>query len=214
MKTLDEVIKSYELQMGEKQCEDCSYCDDCYDHHSCECPYRDADALHYLKEYRMQLDDIVAKRKVLEYKSKRYDEMCETVLKHGQEHEDRCQAEIARYQEAVKNCEEAENKYRKAEQDALKALDDWASRPVEENKKLVLTVDNPPLDWEQLKQMEGKPVWVEMEGYSPHWGIVMNQDEKNGRLCLCGYDEMPIRIEIYEEGEGKSWQAYRKERGS
>lgn len=71
---------------------------------------------------------------------------------------------------------------------------------------------NDPLTWDELKGMEGKPVWVEMEGYSSHWGIVMYQDEKNGRPCLCGYDKMPIRIEINEEGEGKSWQAFRNER--
>ena len=77
----------------------------------------------------------------------------------------------------------------------------------------VHSADNPPLTWEQLKQMEGKPVWVEMDGYKPNWGIVMNQDERNGMLLLCGYDEAAIRIEINEEGEGKGWQAYRKERG-
>lgn len=72
--------------------------------------------------------------------------------------------------------------------------------------------DNPAMTWNELKGMEGKPVWVEMEGYKHNWGIVMNQDERNGRLCLCGYDKVPIRIEINEDGEGKTWQAYRKER--
>ena len=72
--------------------------------------------------------------------------------------------------------------------------------------------DNDPLDWETLKQMKGKPVWVEMDGYKPNWGIVMNQDKRNGRLLLCGYDEVCIQIEIAEEGEGAEWQAYRKEK--
>lgn len=40
----------------------------------------------------------------------------------------------------------------------------------------------------------------------------MNQDERNGRLLLCGYDKVAIRIEINEEGEGTVWQAYRKEK--
>lgn len=135
MKTLDEVIKAYELSCGKKDCSQCPYDDECLDHFVCECYERMDDTFHYLKEYRMMMDDIVAKRKKLE-------------------------AEIDRYQEAVRNCEEAENKYRKAEQEALKALDDWASRPVEENKKLVLTADNPPLTWDELTQMESKTVWV------------------------------------------------------
>lgn len=74
-----------------------------------------------------------------------------------------------------------------------------------------LSVNNPPLTWEELKAMEGKPVWVEMEGYKHNRGIVMNQDERNGRLLLCGYDKVAIRIEINKEGEGNRWQAYRKE---
>ena len=121
MKTLDEVIKALEVCTSgycSNHDGDCPY----LGHYKCNEEQRNLDALHYLQEYRMQLDDIVAKRKKLE-------------------------SEIARYQEA--------------EQDALKALDDWSSRPVEENKKLVLTVDNPPITWEQLKQMEGKPVFVE-----------------------------------------------------
>lgn len=196
MKTLDEVIKSYELQMGEKRCEDCSYCDDCYDHHSCECPYRDADALHYLKEYRMQLDDIVAKRKVLEYKTAQYEQMCDTVQKQGQEHEDRLQAEIARYLEAVKNCEDV----------SLKA-----------EKVIIDAVRNDPLTWDELKQMEGKPVYVELLSHdmfddpshrvdSDWW--VIGEVRKDDIIAACYLDEM----ELCEEDLGNTWQAYRKER--
>ena len=92
MKTLDEVIKNLE---------------DGTEHLSAMLISREtwSDTLHYLQEYK-------AKMKVLEYKSKRYDEMCETIQKQGQEHEDRSKAEIARYQEAVRNCEAAELKYR------------------------------------------------------------------------------------------------------
>lgn len=86
MKTLDEVIKALE-DLGEfvAECNYCSaeYCNESYAGDKCYL----GEALNYLREYRMQLDDIVAKRKKLE-------------------------AEIDRYQEAVRNCEEAENKYR------------------------------------------------------------------------------------------------------
>ena len=150
-----------------------------------------ADALYHLNKYRMTLDDIVAKRKTLE-------------------------AEIDRYQEAVKNCEEAENKYRKAEQDALKALDDWASRPVEDNKNLVLTVANPPLTWDELKTMEGKPVWVEADdGKYKGWVIVgkfyslLEEEELDAHVDLYYFGRS---MEYSKEMYGYYWQAYRKER--
>lgn len=87
MKTLDEVLKSYELSCGKKDCAQCPYDDECLDHFVCECYERMNDTLHYLKDYGMLVDDIAEKRKELE-------------------------DEKARYQEAVKKCEEAENKYR------------------------------------------------------------------------------------------------------
>ena len=160
--------------------------------------YLATDALHYLKEYKdkaHRLDIDIA-------------EHHRTFLQLG--------VEIARYQEAVRNCEEAENKYRKAEQDALKALDDWASRPVEENKKLVLTVDNPPLDWEQLKQMIGKPVWVEGKTVK-HWAVITGiyyDDLNEGYLLETYYAEKQGSNTSRRKRStlGKSWQAYRKER--
>ena len=88
----------------------------------------------------------------------------------------------------------------------------WYKDLADDSEAYVEWKENPPLTWDELKSMEGKPVWVEMDGYKPNWGIVMNQDKRNGRLMLCGYDEVAIRIEINEEGEGTVWQAYRKER--
>ena len=55
MKTLNEVIKSFELSCGKKDCGQCPYDDNCLDHHVCECYERMNDALHYLKEYRKHL---------------------------------------------------------------------------------------------------------------------------------------------------------------
>lgn len=52
MKTLDEVLKSYELSCGKKDCAQCPYNDECLDHFVCECYERMDDTLHYLKEYR------------------------------------------------------------------------------------------------------------------------------------------------------------------
>lgn len=58
--------------------------------------------------------------------------------------------------------------------------------------------ENPPLSWDELKQMEGKPVWIEgpliTEG--PHWIIVGPSHLYDGKIV----------------GYGKTWQAYRKEK--
>lgn len=56
---------------------------------------------------------------------------------------------------------------------------------------------NPALTWDELKQMEGKPVWIEgpfiTEG--PHWIIVGPSHLYNGKIV----------------GYGKTWQAYKRE---
>ena len=77
---------------------------------------------------------------------------------------------------------------------------------------------NPALTWEQLKQMEGKPVWVEEQyALSKDWhgawhivdmlhdGEFWDEEEKE----LLTTDEDRFR----KDGLGKTWQAYRKERG-
>ena len=74
-------------------------------------------------------------------------------------------------------------------------------------------VNNPPLTWDELKQMEGKPVWVE-EPYNGEW---------HGNwavICSVGeyeYDDDPYMSmtddSFYlKSGCGTRWQAYRKER--
>ena len=55
--------------------------------------------------------------------------------------------EITRYQEAVKNCEVAETKYRKLAEETSQNLGKTSQ-------------NNPPLTWDELKQMAGKPVWI------------------------------------------------------
>ena len=67
-----------------------------------EAPYSptpwEADALHYLKEYKIKRERIFSQ------------------VQACNDREQRLQEEIARYQEAVKNCELAENKYRQLAQ--------------------------------------------------------------------------------------------------
>ena len=75
-------------------------------------------------------------------------------------------------------------------------------------------VNNPPLTWEELKSMEGKPVWVE---YNLH---ISDRDARS-RMWIIVQKIMPWRQDdelIYYSGFvfgkkeiGKTWLAYRKE---
>lgn len=104
------------------------------------------------------------------------------------------QANEERYQEAVKNCERAENKF------------------IARLKELDIGTLNEPLTWEQLKQMEGKPVWVEdniddPEDLTKYWAIYRRiekaQETEYALLSDFYYDKAQY---------GKTWLAYRKER--
>lgn len=74
---------------------------------------------------------------------------------------------------------------------------------------ILLPESNEPLTWEELKTMEGKPVWVELYGSDfDEWVLIhaWNDDimwfaDCNGTL----YTEKECRL-------GQTWQAYRKER--
>lgn len=74
---------------------------------------------------------------------------------------------------------------------------------------------NDPLSWDELKAMKGKPVWVELtypEGGYSHWGIIEG-------FPIAGYEFMDLRgfhqidsFSVVAKEQGKTWQAYRKER--
>ena len=84
--------------------------------------------------------------------------------------------------------------------------------------------DNPPLTWDELRQMKGKPVWVERyyppmedeigatedEGnYEKFWAIIDRVNRKANRIHIIGKEW----FEGFGEEEFKEyWQAYRKER--
>lgn len=76
---------------------------------------------------------------------------------------------------------------------------------------------NNPLTWSELKQMEGKPVWVEINGYNGYWTIV----HWNSNIVFEEYydwiasPEDPMKaplVSLDDTNFGKTWQAYRKER--
>ena len=71
-------------------------------------------------------------------------------------------------------------------------------------------IDNPPLTWDELKQMEGKPVWVEFlrdgESYDEEWIIIKDIND----VCMADTQGYAYTIDDYNANKG--WQAYRKER--
>ena len=71
---------------------------------------------------------------------------------------------------------------------------------------------NPPLTWDELCTMEGKPVWIEAEslsvGINPYWKgwyIINSFSDDEFMYCNDGF-------EWAKEMQGRLWQAYRKER--
>ena len=71
---------------------------------------------------------------------------------------------------------------------------------------------NPPLTWNELKQMEGKPVWVE-ERSCRLWIIARNFQRVQYRNIDTEWLRTDIREIYYDKADiGKTWQAYRKEK--
>ena len=67
--------------------------------------------------------------------------------------------------------------------------------------------ENPPLTWDELRQMEGKPVWIQ-EGDHGYWIII-----DNFSITSYGYHWLNSAERCLEkEYMGISWQAYRKEK--
>ena len=66
--------------------------------------------------------------------------------------------------------------------------------------------ENPALTWDELKQMEGKPVWVEFLNDDPwanSWWVV-GEVRKDDIIIAQYLDE----AELCEEDLGNVWQAY------
>ena len=74
-------------------------------------------------------------------------------------------------------------------------------------------LDNPPLTWDELRTMEGKPVWVESsDSFNRRRWMFVGEwfDDDEMRLFDMGYDYPDyVSKNGYESG---TWQAYRKER--
>ena len=82
---------------------------------------------------------------------------------------------------------------------------------------IILPESNDPLTWDELKQMEGKPVWVESHGSITEftgWVIVSNFHHDMVHFIFSHYDGdfLTYEMVVPQEQMGEKWQAYRKER--
>ncbi|MBP5782302.1 MAG: hypothetical protein J6W04_02055, partial [Bacteroidales bacterium] len=75
--------------------------------------------------------------------------------------------------------------------------------------------ENLPLTWDELKQMEGKPVWVEEENQPSQWYLIKevetDEDDDPEFVSLTVFD-CQGDYWFYKNNMGTKWQAYRKER--
>ena len=99
----------------------------------------------------------------------------------------------------------------------IKDFGDAKERYIKRLKELDIGTLNEPLTWDELKQMEGKPVWVEnfdaiiggLRGWiSCKWMLVdfindFYMDARNSDGEQYNFDK---------DEQGNTWQAYRKER--
>jgi len=82
---------------------------------------------------------------------------------------------------------------------------------------IILPESNDPLSWSELKQMKGKPVWVESHEDITRftgWTIVKRAKSDRVHFVIGDWDGdfFVEEIGVPECTYGKTWQAYRKER--
>jgi hypothetical protein len=77
---------------------------------------------------------------------------------------------------------------------------------------VILPESNNALTWDELKQMAGKPVWLEVDGnwYGKFWAFVEVENDAYVNFYQKGQD---YPEDLWKRDIGKTWQAFKKERG-
>ena len=102
----------------------------------------------------------------------------------------------------IENCKKAYDKYKSLELGLIHAHADL--------------LDNPPLSWDDLRKMEGKPVWIWISPRvkntpgSGHWAIVYRFNPIGGNKNLFEM-QMENGSRYKRKYQGDLWQAYRRE---
>ena len=115
-------------------------------------------------------------------------------------------ADVLHYLVEYRACQQHMQVVEQIRQDAVRQRDAHI-------KALAELKRNDPLSWEELKQMEGKPVWVEYDGYTPDWEVIENVGAMRGSIgdITGNFIETHMSV-LHKDDMGKTWQAYRKER--
>ena len=99
---------------------------------------------------------------------------------------------------------------RKLWTDKQEQVDEARQKYIDKLKELEIGTLNDPLTWDELKQMEGKPVWIELlgNGQWKGWDVIAGFDEDDfGVAMVTVHNDDYYKLDL-----GKTWQAYRKER--
>ena len=91
----------------------------------------------------------------------------------------------------------------------IKDFGDAKERYITRLKELDIGTLNEPLTWDELKAMEGKPIWIELlgKGKWKGWDVIGGFDDDDFGFAMC-----TVRGDDYYLADlGKTWQAYRKE---
>ena len=96
-----------------------------------------------------------------------------------------------------------------------KGYEDWIERYKDAREKhqqaVIKLKQNPPLSWAELREMEGKPVWIELLNHDmwvdSEWWVI-GEVRKDDIILATYLDEM----ELCEEDIGVLWNAFRKKR--
>lgn len=118
------------------------------------------------------------------------------------QNEDICYEDDALYY--LKTIETTENLYHNAVNELSKRKNEnWKDRYL-------------PLTWDELKQMRGKPVWIEYvdDKKQTGWALIAKNPERPmfGKPKLFTFVREDGKFYLTISGYGKRWQAYKKEK--
>ena len=94
------------------------------------------------------------------------------------------------------------------ESDALQWLKGYRAHIELDKLRDKCETENDPLTWDELRTMEGKPVWIEFKKNGNHW-LIITDIKSNGAVGRGVYGE---NVPLYKDRIGTDWKAYRKER--
>ena len=118
---------------------------------------------------------------------------------------------------AIEECHDSYVAGRIIKSDALHYLKEYRRLEMAYITAMADLEANPPLTWDELCKMEGKPVWIELLNHDiwedplhrvdSEWWVI-GEVRKDDIILATYLDEM----ELFEDDLGVIWQAYRKER--